>query len=489
MAYCIKCGKQLEDGAKFCTGCGAQVAAPAAQQSAPAQPQPIPAPAQPQTVKMVQPVPAPAQPKPPKDKLPVGVSIGIIASAAVLSLGLAVGTFFFVKNLTADSSSKVEDYADDEDEDIDENTEKLPDSDKDADKKSDEQDDTQVSPAPAPQPTEAPKLAISMAEKNEILANKSKEIQSHLESLDSVYTAYDNTNDIFHQYDITIDGYIGAYTMKRESNSNLLYAFNIKDQNLYVEVWDVDDDGNTILVQDPYGSFLGFGELAPDRYDLKFYFWEGKFLMQKRDEWFISADGGTDYIYMSEYKDGNIEQLVNDSLLNLEYDPQPILEKAAEELTAVDLEGCANHVLSEGEICYWTSYLFDPLFVIHGRAFEDGKGGYFSTIEQYKDDYNYYIFENANTSYLTDAELNGIDPKIKLWLGRNEIYARHHRKFKDENLTAYYEKMPWYWGEYDEIPESELNDYEKANIALIKQYEEKYKEEIENEKKQFSNYL
>jgi len=54
---------------------------------------------------------------------------------------------------------------------------------------------------------------------------------------------------------------------------------------------------------------------------------------------------------------------------------------------------------------------------------------------------------------------------------KNAIYARHGRKFKDQNLRAYFNSLSWYRGWRNEIPASELNKYEKANIAFLHRYE------------------
>ena len=60
-----------------------------------------------------------------------------------------------------------------------------------------------------------------------------------------------------------------------------------------------------------------------------------------------------------------------------------------------------------------------------------------------------------------------------LRLGRNEIYARHGRRFLDEEIQSYFDSMPWYEGtiEPEDFKESVLNKYEKRNLQKIKLYE------------------
>lgn len=88
--------------------------------------------------------------------------------------------------------------------------------------------------------------------------------------------------------------------------------------------------------------------------------------------------------------------------------------------------------------------------------------------------YGDYIFPQSATAYLTDDDLRTLD-KGTLRLARNEILARHGRRFKDETLQAYFDSKPWYSGT---IPPAEFdkqtgiyNSYEVANIELIKKYE------------------
>lgn len=85
-----------------------------------------------------------------------------------------------------------------------------------------------------------------------------------------------------------------------------------------------------------------------------------------------------------------------------------------------------------------------------------------------------YILYESNVRYLNDQDLEGLT-KEQLRYARNEIYARHGRKFKDAELQAYFDSKSWYTGtiEPDSFSESLLNEYEKANTAFIKAAENK----------------
>lgn len=78
-------------------------------------------------------------------------------------------------------------------------------------------------------------------------------------------------------------------------------------------------------------------------------------------------------------------------------------------------------------------------------------------------DKGYYMYDNV--CEMTQREL---------MLARNEIYARHGRKFNDPEIQAYFDSKSWYHGyiEPEDFPDGVLNEYEEANIELIKAFED-----------------
>lgn len=83
-----------------------------------------------------------------------------------------------------------------------------------------------------------------------------------------------------------------------------------------------------------------------------------------------------------------------------------------------------------------------------------------------------YVLPGSDSRYITRAELDGLT-KEQCRLARNEIYARHGRKFKDAQLQAYFNSCSWYVPtvEPGNFSESVFNAYEKANKDLIVAYE------------------
>lgn len=86
-----------------------------------------------------------------------------------------------------------------------------------------------------------------------------------------------------------------------------------------------------------------------------------------------------------------------------------------------------------------------------------------------------YILPEGSTRYYTRSELDKLDSRT-LWYARNEMYAKHGKGFRTEELKRYFESKPWYVelytaDEFDDLPE-QLNSYELANEELMTKIEE-----------------
>ena len=84
-----------------------------------------------------------------------------------------------------------------------------------------------------------------------------------------------------------------------------------------------------------------------------------------------------------------------------------------------------------------------------------------------------YILPESSTRYLTRQDLYGLT-KDQLRLARNEIYARHGRKFQTQEIQDYFNSKSWYTGtiEPKDFREEYLNVYEKENVKLIQSLED-----------------
>lgn len=83
-----------------------------------------------------------------------------------------------------------------------------------------------------------------------------------------------------------------------------------------------------------------------------------------------------------------------------------------------------------------------------------------------------FLLPDSSTRYLTEDDLVGLTAE-QCRLARNEIYARHGRRFADASLQRYFDACSWYEGTTDpaDFSDSVFNEYERANILLIIDYE------------------
>lgn len=79
-----------------------------------------------------------------------------------------------------------------------------------------------------------------------------------------------------------------------------------------------------------------------------------------------------------------------------------------------------------------------------------------------------YLLPGVDSRYLTEAELMAM-PLQALRYARNEIFARHGRKFDSAELSGWFNQQSWYQGTIsgDNFNDSVLNSYEKANADLV----------------------
>lgn len=80
-----------------------------------------------------------------------------------------------------------------------------------------------------------------------------------------------------------------------------------------------------------------------------------------------------------------------------------------------------------------------------------------------------YFFHDADKRYLTEADYKDLTD-WELVLARNEIFARHGRRFATPEIQAYFDSCPWYEGTIDpeDFDISVLNKYERENIRILK---------------------
>ena len=120
-------------------------------------------------------------------------------------------------------------------------------------------------------------------------------------------------------------------------------------------------------------------------------------------------------------------------------------------------------------------------------VYEEYEESYEESYEEYEESYveeqatEEYVEEVKTSDYILEDSSERLISKEELWdltqeelnYARNEIYARHGRRFKDETLQSYFDSQPWYEGIYapEEFDHEWLSDVEKENAELILAYE------------------
>lgn len=84
-----------------------------------------------------------------------------------------------------------------------------------------------------------------------------------------------------------------------------------------------------------------------------------------------------------------------------------------------------------------------------------------------------YILPDSDKRLIGREDLMNLSPE-QCKIARNEIYARHGRKFKDAALQSYFDSCPWYSGriEPDSFSDSYLSEVEKKNRDTIVAFEQ-----------------
>lgn len=83
-----------------------------------------------------------------------------------------------------------------------------------------------------------------------------------------------------------------------------------------------------------------------------------------------------------------------------------------------------------------------------------------------------YIIPGSESRYLTSEDISSLTIQ-QINYAKNEIYARHGRKFKSNELQTYFNSKSWYNGTIEPaaFTETVLNDYEKKNAELLSKRE------------------
>lgn len=79
-----------------------------------------------------------------------------------------------------------------------------------------------------------------------------------------------------------------------------------------------------------------------------------------------------------------------------------------------------------------------------------------------------YILPESSSRVLTQADIQGLTLQ-EINYAKNEIYARHGRRFKSQELQSYFDSKSWYNGtiDPDQFGENILSDVERKNADML----------------------
>lgn len=155
---------------------------------------------------------------------------------------------------------------------------------------------------------------------------------------------------------------------------------------------------------------------------------------------------------------------------------------AADTYTAMEgeiefLSGISTHQIMGGPLCLYRRDYSGSLDGYRNQVtiVSEIRGG----VAMETDERDGQIIPDSDSRFLTDDDLMNFSLQ-QVCYAKNEIYARHGRKFLSDELTDYFNSQPWYTGSIeaadftDEMANAVFNEYEKANVRFLADWEEKY---------------
>ena len=154
-----------------------------------------------------------------------------------------------------------------------------------------------------------------------------------------------------------------------------------------------------------------------------------------------------------------------------------LVRQNREASVAVESTTVANETVNEGD---FTSESDEEQRDVYDAStenyeIEEAEETYYEDSYEDENEAGEYILPNSDREYISWSDLEGLS-EWEVRIARNEIMARHGRKFNTESLQEYFKSCSWYEGtvepaDFDRNYETILNQYEKKNAETIKEYE------------------
>lgn len=150
----------------------------------------------------------------------------------------------------------------------------------------------------------------------------------------------------------------------------------------------------------------------------------------------------------------------------------------------IDMRDCTAGWIVEGQSAYYEdvssgydlefSYENGVLIVNESVANASGLNLSGAYVPETEADYPSceYVFADSDAYEIYEEDCEGLTA-LECRIAKNEIYARHGRRFNDESLQDYFDSCSWYEGyiEPEDFTEDMLSDVERANLQVIGSYE------------------
>ncbi len=495
--FCAKCGTEIKPGQKFCAKCGAPVKQPGAAAQPPKEPvrEPVKKETPKETVKKEPPIrqkpvekkDAPVQSNGQKPVLLVVIGVAVLVIVLLLVVILKLTVFSGRDNAASDRDAqtaddvRVDDSAEN-DTDTDSNTDTEP------------EDDT---------------AATDSTDSNmDLLREKYLEIAKELG--DARGRSYD-VKKADEEQDYGPIGLMGAIIQDISGDGVedlVVVCAENSFKKIYADVYTVEDG---TVVEKAENLLLSEGMAADNSTGVAY-------LKKTSDGWNLIGDTATLYSHYADGAHGMImayacedhsyKKIVDYGYAGSDlYEEEPHMVRAGQDAglqitSAPDVElyaamdrdvkvfmGYALRVDESFDFSGWYESAEDTVFGTLQIARLTGDDCLYDkeSANDFMDRYESvawkatasadgdYILPDSDTRKLTAEDLDPIkDDAQMLRLARNELYARHGRKFDAEDLQEYFMSKDWYTPEIEpgDFDEDMLTKVEKYNRDLIKSYEE-----------------
>ena len=129
---------------------------------------------------------------------------------------------------------------------------------------------------------------------------------------------------------------------------------------------------------------------------------------------------------------------------------------------------------------YYFMFEYPDVSMLHTSAYEDLASAFLSRAScnnELTQPVSGYILPQSAERRLTETDLEGLSHQ-ELCLARNEIYARHGRRFKNKDIAAYFAEKDWYYPSIDgSVFDANQNSYlsgdELYNATFMLEYEKR----------------